>query len=378
MMAWTMNRAELLVCATLRGERQVWRELEDPAAQTAFVESAARHRVAPLLVWQLDASGEWRFWPRAVRARLGGIARAEAALEIARRSELRRVLAAFAAARIPLILFKGAALAYAHYPEPWLRPREDTDLLVRGEDATRARALLGDAGYEAPPAQTGGIVAYQRPLIRLDAVGARHACDLHWKIANPAPFADLLSADDLLCDAKTITIDDAAARIPSRVHALLLSCWHRVAHHRDDDSLLWSYDLHLLGHDLSDTEAARAAALAQASGTAAICARELALAAGRYATRLPGSLITSLEVAAAGTSSPAVAYLGPRASRVDLLRADLRALPDWRSRLALIRQHLLPPADYMLSARRSRARGLLPVFYLWRILRGAPRWFRRG
>jgi hypothetical protein len=377
MMAWTMTRAELLVCAALRGERQVLRELEDPAAQTAFGESAARHRVAPLLVWQLDASGEWRFWPLPLRTRLGQIARAEAALEIARRSELRRVLAAFAAARIPVILFKGAALAYSRYPEPWLRPREDTDLLVREEDAQRARVRLCGVGYAAPPAQTGGIVAYQRPLIRLDTSGARHACDLHWKIANPAPFADLLSADELMRDAQAFAIDDAAAHIPCRVHALLLSCWHRVAHHRDDDSLLWSYDLHLLGHDLSETEGARAAALAQASGTAAICARELALAAGRFATRLPRSLITSLEVAA-GTSSPTVAYLEPRASRVDLLCADLRALPDWRSRLALVRQHLLPPADYILSSRRSRARGLLPVFYLWRILRGAPRWFRRG
>jgi len=48
---------------------------------------------------------------------------------MARVVELREVLAALAGAGLPVLLLKGAALAYTLYPEPHLRDRSDTDLL---------------------------------------------------------------------------------------------------------------------------------------------------------------------------------------------------------------------------------------------------------
>jgi hypothetical protein len=61
--------------------------------------------------------------------------------------------------------------------------------------------------------------------------------------------------------------------------------------------------------------------------------------------------------------------------KADLLMADLSVLP-WRGRLRLLREHLFPPADYMLSDPRPARRLPLPAHYLWRILRGARGWFR--
>jgi hypothetical protein len=77
-----------------------------------------------------------------------------------------------------------------------------------------------------------------------------------------------------------------------------------------------------------------------------------------------------------GRAAGAAAYLRADARKVDLLAADLRALPDWRSRARLLREHLLPPPEYMRAAHRSR-RGWLPALYVWRIARGARAWFRR-
>ena len=54
--------------------------------------------------------------PRTVRDGLAGAERAEAALEILRRRELSGLLRAFAAAEVPVLLLKGAALAYAITP----------------------------------------------------------------------------------------------------------------------------------------------------------------------------------------------------------------------------------------------------------------------
>jgi hypothetical protein len=235
--------------------------------------------------------------------------------------------------------------------------------------------VLASAGYLPAVMQSGDFVTHQRLHVRSDGTGRRYACDLHWKIANPAPFADLLAPEDLLRDAASISLGDApAARVPSRTHALLLGCWHRVSHHHDSGDLLWLYDLHLLADRLTDTDAANVLAIAHRTGTAPICARGWSLASERFGTRLPAVFLADLETSPNATSSLA-AYLRPDARKVDLLTADLRALPDWRSRVRLLREHLFPPAEYMWGSYGRSSRAVLPALYLWRIVRGARRWF---
>jgi hypothetical protein len=371
----SMDVAEASLCAAVRGALGIWRELAGPQAQSRFLATAALHRLRPLLGWRLHQSGELPLWPASIRQALLDAERGEAALEIVRRQELCRLLDAFAAADVPILLIKGAALAYSMYPEPWLRPREDTDLLVRSADARRASEVLATAGYRAALMQSGEFVAHQRLHVRSDRTGRRYACDLHWKIANPAPFADLLSPEELLRGAASVSLGAApAARIPSRIHALLLACWHRVSHHHDSGDLLWLYDLHLLADGLTEEEAAVVLEIMRRTGTGAICARGWSLARERFDTRLSPALLADEESSREATSSLA-AYLKPDARRVDLLTADLKALPNWQSRLRLLREHLFPPAEYMLSSYPQSSRATLPVLYLWRIARGARRWF---
>jgi hypothetical protein len=367
------------VCAAIRGIPNVWRGLTAPAEQSRFLAAAARHRLRPLIAARLRETGEWRSWPQTVRGALADAERAEAALEIARRQELSRLLAACGSADLPVLLIKGAALAYSMYPEPWLRPREDTDLVVRSSDAERADRVLRDCGFRPAIRQRGRLVTHQRLYHRADAAGRRDAYDLHWKIADPAPFADLLSVDDLLRDASTVAVGDRArARVPSTSHALLLACWHRVSHHHDAGDLLWLYDLHLLADRSSDADARTAIDIARRTGTGPICARGLRLAAERFGTGLPSRFIEELEKPDGAAPSLTVSYLQPDARKVDLLAADLKALPDWESRARLVREHLFPPAEYMFETYGRSNRMLLPVLYLWRIASGAPRWFRRS
>jgi hypothetical protein len=350
-----MDAAETSLCAAVRGTPGIWRQVAEPAAQSLFLAAATRHRLRPLLGWRLHQSGDLASWPAPIRRALIDAERAEAALEIVRRQELCRLLQAFASADVPVLVLKGAALAYSLYPEPWLRPREDTDLLVQSADARRASDVLISAGYRAAVMQSGDFVTHQRLHVRADATGRRHACDLHWKIANPAPFADLLSPADLLHDAASVPLGDApAARIPRRIHALLLACWHRVSHHHDSSDLLWLYDLHLLADRLSEADASEALEIARRTGTGAICARGLRLAGERFDTQLPAALLADPQTSRGRVSLPAV-YLRPDARKVDLLTADLRALPDWRSRARLLREHVFPPAEYMLGSSAGRA-----------------------
>src|SRR5262245_51961057 len=145
------DAAESAVCAVVRGIADVWRDVADPSAQAAFLAAARRHRLQPLLSWLLRQCGELGSWPASIRQPLLESERAEAALEIVRRAELARMLRAFSAAGIEVVLFKGAAFAYGLYPEPWLRPREDTDVIVRLPAAAAVGAALADAGFRPLP-----------------------------------------------------------------------------------------------------------------------------------------------------------------------------------------------------------------------------------
>ena len=66
----------------------------------------------------------------------------------------RETLARLADAGIPAVALKGVPLAARFYPEPWLRPSSDVDILVRPQDLERGTALMRSLGYhevQGPP-----------------------------------------------------------------------------------------------------------------------------------------------------------------------------------------------------------------------------------
>ena len=63
--------------------------------------------------------------------------------------------------------------------------------------------------------------------------------------------------------------------------------------------------------------------------------------------------------------------------QIDSLRADLSLVGGWRPRLAVIGAHLFPSIRYMRSVYPRWPTAALPLTYLDRIVRGAPKWFRR-
>ncbi|THD70063.1 MAG: hypothetical protein E7813_09420 [Bradyrhizobium sp.] len=58
-----------------------------------------------------------------------------------------RLLEAFATAKIPMILLKGAALAHLIYPAPELRPTVDIDILIDPANTEAAAKVARDLGY---------------------------------------------------------------------------------------------------------------------------------------------------------------------------------------------------------------------------------------
>lgn len=300
--------------------------------------------------------------------------RAAAALEAARQAELRTLLRAIAGAGVRAILIKGGAIAYTHYPKPELRPRLDVDLMVppdRREDV--ARALI-HAGYERLSEVDGELVTSQFHFERRDRAGVLHALDVHWRISNVMVFADALTCDELARDAVALPALGADAWGPSPAHALLLALVHRVAHHGDSEELLWLYDIHLLARRLSASERAAFTDLAGERRMRAVSLKGLALADAAFGG-MDESWMAALR--ASGDPEPGAQFLGGGLRQVDILRADLAAMPRWHGRVELLRQHLFPSPTFMYERYRTQQRVALPFLYVHRIVSGLPKWFRR-
>jgi hypothetical protein len=166
------------------------------------------------------------------------------------------------------------------------------------------------------------------------------------------------------------------ALAPSHVDALLLACIHRVAHHHDNERLIWLYDIHLLREAMTPDEHARFWRLASERRVATICERSIELADAWFATAPHDRAGDWLAEDERMRNEPSAAFLDRHRRRASVLSGDLKAL-GWRSRLRRLRELALPPAAFMRQSFPSAPAVALPALYIWRGARGVARLLRR-
>jgi hypothetical protein len=382
------------ICGMLRGEMSSWHGIPLDEQDTFFAD-AEREGMHLLLAWHLRQTVENQaVGPPRLHAALESALRSEIAIELQRRHALQALLAALAAQGIDDLVFKGAAVA-ALYPDPAVRPRLDSDILVRSRDVLRAAAVLEDHGFAAPICITRELVAgspasadieafkasSQIAFMREDAFGLHHEIDLHWQAAIPQAFTVAFSPEELFAEAISLPMLGPGAKGFGLAHALAIACVHRVAHHHGDARLMWLYDIHLLTERLSPADASRFVEIAVNGRIAAVCAAGLSAARARFAPLpdAPNSLYAALAQAAqADLSAPSSVFLGATLRKVDVLRSDWSSLGRWSDRFRLLRDHLFPPASYVMQRYGISSRTLLPLLYAWRTCSGALGWFRAG
>ena len=310
---------------------------------------------------------------RAAHGPLQADLRAATVLEAARERELRQVLAALADVSVRPVLLKGVALSRTHYPRLEARPSTDTDLIIpaSARDAT-TRALI-ELGYQRVSEASGSLTTGQFHLHKHDALGLFHALDVHCRISNVQAFANVLCYEELVHDARPLLPLGPHAWGPSPVHALMIACVHRVAHHGNSDSLLWLMDVSLLARSLERHERECFAELTAARGIRAVCGSSLTLAdeafGGIDADWLASFPTETVEVTAA--------FLHGSMRQIDILKHDLSASPRLWQRLQIVGEHLFPSSTFMYTRYRTRWTFTLPFLYAHRIVTGMPKWFRR-
>jgi hypothetical protein len=365
-----MMVASDLLARTLRGDLE-WIGTE-PWDAHVLATAADHHGVGPL-VWRALHHHANR--PHGLYEIFAAVRHVDLAHEILRRRETARVLEAFAARGLHVLMVKGAALAYSLYEEPWLRPRVDTDILVAAGSFGAADRLLRGLGYDAAAGiSTGEFVSHQVAYEHRDCHGLSHVIDLHWKTVNPQLLADALPFELLWQDAVEVRCEELRGRVPGLAGSLLLACIHRLAHHQQHERLVWLYDIHLLADALDDAGWNRVTGTARERGITAVCRSGLEAAAGRLGTVVPAPARAALDAGAC--DEPSRVYAERPQRRLDVLRADLRRLPRWRDRLQLLAEHAFPPASFVMARYAARRRALLPVLYVHRLLTGAWKWLR--
>lgn len=168
--------------------------------------------------------------------------------------ELQRVLHAFSTAGIPLMLFKGPALAYTIYPRPHLRTYHDIDALISESDIPRARDLLVQMGYEfyeeyrsntIDKTRSGYNFTLKRPDSWLEVLIELHTAPHASEIGSNFDVALLWSR------AQSITVLGEQTLTLHPIDHLLYLCWHYRFH--GFTRLLWLYDIVALLRAFRDT-----------------------------------------------------------------------------------------------------------------------------
>jgi hypothetical protein len=363
-------------------EAELLRLLRDPAGLTAasvdaanvaaLLAGAEQHGVTALLAAKFADAPASPFIER-----LRALAREHAVWELGHRKALREALSALAAAGIEPVLFKGTALAYSIYPNPVLRSRGDTDLIVPRHERARFTETLGRCGFTPASAGATATTGNQTSLARPAAEGA-HELDVHWRISDSEVLSRIFTYEELRADAVPLPALAPEAWAASSVHALLLACMHRGAH-RDNpyyvsgvpycggDRLIWLYDLHLLAESFTEHEWRSATGLARRKGLRGICLDGLAQARQCFATHIPDPVFAAL--APDDVRESASDYLAAGPWRQQWL--DFQALPGIRPKARHLRALLFPPAEYMRNKYADQPGQWLPWLYARRACAGA-------
>jgi Uncharacterised nucleotidyltransferase len=180
--------------------------------------------------------------------------RAEMLQNLVLEGELQQLLHAFNQANIPLILFKGPALAYTVYPKPHLRTYHDIDALIQPADLGRAHELLGELGYKSyeeyranalDKERTGYNYTLKRPDSWLEILLELHTAPHAGEVTS------VFDREALWCKAQAIEILGEPTLTMNPVDHLLYLCWHYRFHWFS--RLIWLYDIVVMVRTLGST-----------------------------------------------------------------------------------------------------------------------------
>ena len=337
-------------------------------------ESAQAHGVYILLANRV-VCGEVDHCPKELASQLKQARDHSIAQELLRRHYLQQMLAQCAQFGIEVILIKGTPLAYKLFSQPYCRTRCDTDLLIQEADKQRLIDCLSEIDYRLTETISGELVSRQFCLTKSTAGGVQEVLDVHWRLSNRHVFSNQLQWDELSANCEPVAQLGQYARTPVPVYALLIACLHLAGHHHHQERLIWLVDIDLLVRSLSHDQLHEFRTLAHQKRLSSIC-RSLLVRTGELFKNPVAIQLADQLNNHQPNDEPTALFTNPNMPEWRRLISDIRALPNWKQRLLLVREHLLPSASYMHRRFGTTSHWSLPWCYLKRILLGLGRLWR--
>jgi hypothetical protein len=129
---------------------------------------------------------------------------------------------------IPILVLKGAALAYLVYPQPGLRCMRDIDLLVKSSDAQRTQALIAKAGFDIfnEPGLPLPAGHHHLPTLARRIEGLTVCVEIHDNLFPATRYYHSQRFDDL----SDKSIDFQVGTVPARTLGYEDMVWHVYRH----------------------------------------------------------------------------------------------------------------------------------------------------
>jgi len=215
--------------------------LDHPLNWSLLMEQARAHRLLPLLHWHWKRSLRLSF-PAEIARQLDGRFRANVARSLLLVRDLANIVELLGRHGMPVVPFKGPALAESLYGNAALRECVDLDILIRRRDVPQAIRTLVSAGYvdgkQLTPAQQNAFVAtqYEYPFLSPSGI----LVELQWRIV-PRYFSLPLSEEQYWSRIQPLTVCGREMNSPSGEDLLLLLCFHGGKH--GWEKLIWLADV---------------------------------------------------------------------------------------------------------------------------------------
>lgn len=316
-----------------------------------------QHGIAPFLN---QAAPTFPGWPQSIVHEVKKEAALQSFWETSHRDAIMPLIDAFDQAGMPILIIKGTALAYSLYPEPAMRRRGDTDIVVLTNRRSKARQILRSCGFVADQAPR----ALQEDWHCESGIGFRHTVDLHWRFNASATIARLVDRGD--CFAGSIDLPRLArhAKTIGLTGNLILTCINRHSHGTmgyrvggakifETDRLIWAIDIAQLIRAFGDREWRDLVEQALLTQTGSIVQSGLMFAQRALGVPVPAAVIEALDPRAAPQG---VMNYFATTSGLRRLQMDVAAAAGPREK-ALILLHVLVPGDHFVRERFPQAQG---------------------
>jgi hypothetical protein len=329
----------------------------------------------------LDSPTKLSDWPTRLRDRVLEEARSQTFWEMGHRQGLTRLVEALANAGFSSLITKGTALAYSVYPNPAVRRRGDSDLLLHGASRYAVRKILTANGFVS----LGDPRPLQESWVIRCTMGFTHVFDLHWQVSASALLALCLERGGIGLRSVPLTRLCKDGRAIAPVDNLILIALNRASHRIfgyisgdamvfDQGRLIWARDVDLLCRAFSAEDWQQLLTTVEASGTAPIILSALRAAEAALGTQVPEDVVEGL---AQHRGDPQLLRYFGNLSGLERLRLEWAASPSARAKLRMAAYTLFPGDEVLHQRFPNAADWPIPALQARRLVAGIGHLFRK-